>query len=131
MVLLLRIIKLYPLNIQAMDSVLYMKNHKAVATLHFIYLVYSRLHSIYTASYGYKELLKHLYFANMLSEFLLPTCLSAVTKQILFSRTSQAVVLNQMHFWFRGHRLLNICLCLKIRDEYILFSSSQWDSVQG
>lgn len=53
-----------------MDSVFNMKNDKAVVTLHFIYLVYSRLHSIYTTNYVYKELLRHLYFANMLVEFL-------------------------------------------------------------
>lgn len=102
MVSLFRIIKLCLLDIQAMDSVVYMKNDKAVVTLHFIHLVYSRLHSIYTTSCGYKELLKHLYFASMLTEFLLPTCPSAVTEQTTFSSTSQAVVLNQKHFWFRS-----------------------------
>lgn len=53
-----------------MDPAVNMKKDKAVVTLRFIYLVYSRLHSIYTTSYGYKELLSHLYFANMLVEFL-------------------------------------------------------------
>lgn len=114
MVTLFRIIKLYPLDIQAMDSVLYMKNDKAVVTLHFIHLVYSRLHSIYTTSYGYKELLKHFYFANKLMEFLLPACLSAVTNQMTFSSTSQAVVLNQMYFLYGGPKDLNICFSLKI-----------------
>lgn len=82
---------------QAMDSVVYMKNDKTVVTLHFIHLVYWTLHSIYTTSYGYKELLKHLYFANMLTEFLLPPCPRAVTKQMTFSSTSRAVVLHQKH----------------------------------
>lgn len=102
MVTLFRIIKLYPLDMQAMDSVAYMKNDKAVVTLHFIHLVYSRLHSIHTSIYGYKELLKHLYFANTLRKFLLHTCPSAVTSQMTFSSTSQAVVLNQKHFWVTG-----------------------------
>lgn len=98
MVSLFTIIKLCPLEIQAIDSVAYMKNDKAVVTLHFIHLVYSRLHSIYTTSCGYRELLKHLYFANMFTEFLLPSCPSGVTKQMTFSSTSQAVVLNQKYF---------------------------------
>lgn len=102
MVTLFRILKLYPLDIQAMNSVVYVKNDKAVVTLHFIHLVYLKLHSIYTTTYGYKELLKHLYFANMLRKFLLHTCPSAVTSQMIFSSTSQAVVLNQKHFWVTG-----------------------------
>lgn len=110
---------------QAMHSVVYMRNDKAVVTHHFIYLVYWRLHSIYTTSYGHKELLKHLYFANMLTEFLLPTCPRAVTKQMTFSSTSQAVVLNQKHLGIFGPEAFKYLFVFK----NTLFPSSLGDSV--
>jgi hypothetical protein len=97
-----------------MDSENYMKNDKTMVTLHFIQLVYSRLHSINTRSWGYEKLLKHLYFANTLIEFLLPTCPCAVTKQMTFSSTSQAAMLNEKHFCCKGFKAFKHCLFLKM-----------------
>lgn len=132
MVSLFRIIKLCSLDIQAIGSVVYMKNDKAVVTLHFIHLVYSRLHSIYTTNCGYKK--------NCLSIYILQTC-----SQNFYYLHGPALWLSKWHSAVHHRllcgiksisnsgvpRILSICLCLQIWDKCILFPPCLWNSAQG
>lgn len=114
-----RIIKLWPLDIQAMDSVVYKKNDKAVVTLPFIILFIQDCNPSTPQVVATK---------NCLSIYSLQTCswnFYYLHTPVLWLSKWHSAVHHSLLCCIRSisdsevPRLLNICLCLKTWVECI------------